>query len=1344
MNRNLFNGLSLMYCAMRPLLTRPSSLVSVILCLLLITVIAPGAGHAQSTQHEIIDNQLDEFAFDPPLAILGTAGKTLQQPQHLGTHRDFASSKFAHLVVTDQHTLRTGLNSKNPGYLGVNSFRRHAGLPDGAREQGLLQLGDVNGDRRVDAIVAEQGGFKVELFSALRGHSDVSSLRPRASILGRTRLAITDIALDKRQPRVLGVLHRRSLELIDFNLPATNINRRSNTEIKIKFEGTHLAAHTVQRDTLFAVLGTSDEQHNELQVGLYRWSSEQRQLKPEANFTFTSVADLQELPVDIALANIDSDSSPEVIVLTQAFDSADGLTRSGRVRVFKTGRNNTLRLVTQLGEPGLTLRSSQFEKLNQCTLDGDVVSPVGLRISDIAAVKGRDGPGGRPEIIVAGELRNDKCELELPFVQTIQTDSRLQMRSLATAAISVQSELGFSAQPDITDLETGLFNADSLPDVALLDRANNAVIVLRQQPRPCVTFITPITHGHRGLGSITAAIGQSIPSAANSSAVPRAVWMDDFNQHLTRQVNEINVQRRQADPDSNPPTPELCPIAHMAVNGHWEQATSLGAMHHVLERALWVASAVLPTPGCFKPLVLSKPNPTPLTYWASKIWLMVPPFLPANPECVVIPGPDFATVQQVLLGAIAAGTEVIGRNLSAPASRVAASALSDTIDDAVSQARSAMDTCSGQLAIDAVGFSRGTTVTSAAMAGVDNEPLRYNADASILYLDAIDPSWGPPWQSPPLSTSPSNGDSIRPWARSGVIVGDPVVRGSGSAKISAVYAGKPDAPVPFLAGFADQLEAALDIVPLIPADFHIQRDAIGLPSGYDRSAVLASNPIGWMASATERTHGEVRADIMNSSISLLDEPESFSVDPEEDFPRASFANATHLGEFLREPRRILPDYTGWRRGQSEIDEADETRFMPNECQSDASSVVASSTVSPIASATRSTEFVFDADFNLTAGLVANARELIELNDSLPGEFKAYKLGTILNEPESAFIQNYLRTTAEIGVPPGKTSFSWNASANCRNCPRFVSSQNESRVQAFIDRFEQKVPDVDPQDSAQDLSNAVKAWNEQFVLQDNMLDHNHINFFNQTSNGGNRSDDALLHFGPKAGSITQHLSPVSRGEKRFVVRVVAKALASNAALVARVRGDRLNQRGAANADNNGDPVIVEFSADRDTVASIGHTRAYPDSLSLYGRNVSVSSVSVRQDYPVESNDRYFEVVAVPGGLDWAAARALAETRVFKGKNGKLAEFADTSAIKPLLEKLESPISVWLGAEGEAHNPDSFRWISSNTPLPPVPVQAAPVSPLDKLHNVFATSAGELRSSGERVTHHGEPIGVLIAY
>ena len=61
---------------------------------------------------------------------------------------------------------------------------------------------------------------------------------------------------------------------------------------------------------------------------------------------------------------------------------------------------------------------------------------------------------------------------------------------------------------------------------------------------------------------------------------------------LTARVAAINQARRTPDAGANPPRPELCPTAHIAVNGHWEQATSNGALGHVVGRAGWILSAL--------------------------------------------------------------------------------------------------------------------------------------------------------------------------------------------------------------------------------------------------------------------------------------------------------------------------------------------------------------------------------------------------------------------------------------------------------------------------------------------------------------------------------------------------------------------------------------------------------------------------------------------------------------------------------------------------------------------------------------------------------------------------------
>jgi hypothetical protein len=162
-------------------------------------------------------------------------------------------------------------------------------------------------------------------------------------------------------------------------------------------------------------------------------------------------------------------------------------------------------------------------------------------------------------------------------------------------------------------------NDDGLLDLAVLDHESGNVIILRQQPAPCATYITSASHGLMPKASL-----DDVP-LLDPLTDPSYSGLARFNQLLAREVVGINAERRPANGfrDNAAAGKALCPIRFIDVRGHWEKLSGEGTLLAYGGRAGWLASMYVPAPMCWAPLP-ALPAVTPVDYWASAIFLLLP------------------------------------------------------------------------------------------------------------------------------------------------------------------------------------------------------------------------------------------------------------------------------------------------------------------------------------------------------------------------------------------------------------------------------------------------------------------------------------------------------------------------------------------------------------------------------------------------------------------------------------------------------------------------------------------------------------------------------------------------
>jgi hypothetical protein len=1278
------------------------------------------------TAHQVVPNGVADFAFDPPYLI----GLPLDGPASLATRPDMAATApFNHLTVVDRNALHALPNDPQAGYVGLGASRVETALgpaPTNLRARHLLL--DLVGDRAPEALIAQPGTTEILV---VPGRSlSAAEFGDSPERVGLDRRIVDIAGMPGRGPAV-AVLDGRTVQVLVPARPATARPtfppHRAPVLAPIPDRprvagGRRIAAAAMDRGAVVVVAGDGP---SGLMLTVFRYTAGTTPTLVETgSVTLTGTAG--EAVAALALADLDGDSRPELVLASNA--DTGTANETGRLRVIRLSAQLLPQLVASSGPlavaPDRTPPAGTVCGENDG--HGTFVRITALRVADIAAAAGRSGPDGRPEIVVAGDLSPDKCDRRLPFVHVTAVGDGLALARLAEAVVWDIPNGTLVGPSAIADFDIGRFNDDALPDVALLDSGNNALILMRQQPAPCVTFITAITHGHQGTSSILAGPANVIPIQSGLETVPPVTYNDAYNADLTNRVAQINAARRTPFADND--LPELCPVAHVAVNGHWEQATVPGAFLHMVGRAGWLLGSAAPSPTCKSPLLLPNPKPTPQSFWLSGFWLLVPqPPLHPRPACIG-PLPNYGSRAQFLLAGAGFATELIGRNMSAAASRSAAADLAVALDEAVATARGAMDVCTGKVTLDAVGFSRGTGVTSTAMRSVDMRPLRYNADASLLYLDAIDPSWGPPPDPMPGATW-VNGDRIRPWARSGYVVEDPLALSAGSARVSSVFAGIPD---PVLPGPLSVLEAPFNPLPPVLSGVNVHRDVIGLPSGYDRSGTLTANG-GWFAVAPGLTHVAVRDMMLNgpggATTSPLVAPAGYvamnGITP-------SFANATHLGDFLIEPRRPVAGFAeaGWQR------DLPGPPLVPDACQP-GGGASGGATGGEATQAPRD-ELVADPDFYLAHGLVANAVELVALTGRPDSDAKEHALEQLIPETGPDYVRSFLTATAEARLPPGDGFAAWSAPAGCNNCPLVVSGSSESRLTALAGRLSAEFP------PATDPSALEAAWAAR-AAPGGTLDGAWLHLVGLIAAGGSRLDDAVLRFGAQQATIEQILAPPSRAHPRLFLRAGLRFTGPDGTISVGLSGPGLDAEKVLTAAAGGsDAAELSFEVERAAVAGPGDAL---DRLRLNGRDVEVSWVSIRPEAPLvhPATGQAYELLELRQGIDWDAARALAERRSLDGMSGRLAEFdaADPAAAADILRELGATGPVWLGATGEAGSVGDMAWLSGG-PVDGLDPDGSLLAPAEKRAFLLALPGSKLLRSGARAALEGRPIGLLVAY
>ena len=628
-----------------------------------------------------------------------------------------------------------------------------------------------------------------------------------------------------------------------------------------------------------------------------------------------------------------------------------------------------------------------------------VASPAVLRrrlitVADLGALP--DGTSdGREDVLAVVPISDRVAELHAFRDRPLPRPASPTMTP-SSPPVVITTESG---ELNIVDMAVGHFNSDDALDVVLVDAGGSRLIIVPGRPLPEATFITVSTHGHRGGCSAAGELGVELPGCApDGFPVEHVQELDDFSQALQAEIDSINLQRRLNELPSTGSSPALPPVGFIGVNGHWEDSTTDGAAAQIGGRALWIASMQVPAPTCFEnmaALMLLAQGPEvanmfffgpdfrPKEYGDAVAFMFIPSLYPITstmPDCI-IPIPNRGALARFLMAGAATLVEGWGVSRGAIGSAAASADLAAAIDFAVARARMDTQQC-GQVLVDVIGHSRGTTVMSEALRLLTTTELGYNARVSMTLLDAIDASF-----LPASGDSCGNGDSCRPWAKAGFLTGDPAVEAVGNVDLSSGFASLPSQALP--------LQPAVEITGFIALGMPlggVASHVVGLPIGHDREDFLVDEmpSLANRPSPLRRVFGgavppTTHDDFQNhfwvgtGGRGVLDRLEAGFLPVNQ----LTMRNVSALGLMLGDDARAtIPDSDGWFRTLDE-DASGELGRTPAECGGPGPLLTVeleSDLVISPAGQHLQREFVADHDFNQSRGLVRIARELEDYAD----------------------------------------------------------------------------------------------------------------------------------------------------------------------------------------------------------------------------------------------------------------------------------------------------------------------------------------------------------------------------
>jgi hypothetical protein len=796
------------------------------------------------------------------------------------------------------------------------------------------------------------------------------------------------------------------------------------------------------------------------------------------------------------------------------------------------------------------------------------------------------------------------------------------------------------------DVVVGQFNDDDLLDIAVLDRDTGNIILVRQQPQPCLAFIVSPSHG--------------LLSTERSY-----IEIARYNRQLAREIVKANGERRPNTGFRDTQTTTnaaQCPARFVDVRGNWETFSAQATDLAVAGRGLWLTSEYLVfVPISYMPTILPTPALDPIQYWGSAIYLFVYPY-------------DKMARLRFFLGALGGGVEIMGRCTAGAAGTEAAQLVNDRIRAGVAAVDDELPACDGVIYVDLIGHSRGGSVAANALQGGFGPRSNFNFDASVTLLDAIDPS--EPYGMPP-------------WIRAGHIVGDRKIRRVGNENISTFFGADSSGEILW------PLEQFTSAIPLVNQSTEwVRANVIGLPVGRDRSALDDSaNTFGAHAGPILGIrHKEFAGDpTMETAPSDPPSPSdptpngigfmwvsnddgtgnnSIAVD-RVGVPVFTTLTSTHIGAFLANPRDFDEKTAVGLNADPNFSNEDEESCFPLEracgnttvdCPGAVDDTSARQALSVDSEDHVVRELVPDFDFRVTAGVVANATDIIieepDLKAAIPDPAATDAIDFIEDVAAQQWVPGGVwRKTGTVSVTLDDNGLNLNPyfAMPGVNYASMTPTQLEAARTALEDEIKYASAS-DAQDRTLTLSTAAA----------------------RLASG----DEAAMVL--STGTIETDLFPASLAADELWVRIEFEVHSNNGKLSVDLSGPNLHESitwsGATGR------VVGEFQASRSAFETVGR-----DVINLYGINVTVYAVSVRPFAPVapSSSTSLFEYVRLDTGVTPERATSLAKRSMWDGRVGRLARLQSTTLQNQLATLVQADARGFVDAASEDGAAGTFK-------------------------------------------------------
>ncbi len=887
----------------------------------------------------------------------------------------------------------------------------------------------------------------------------------------------------------------------------------------------------------------------------------------------------------------------------------------------------------------------------------------------------------------------------------------------------------------------GYFNSDDILDAAIIDSANNQLIIMRGQPEFCATYVTAMIHGNLGETSL----GFIPPQDWNLPLDPD-LSVDVFTKEASRQTREtINAMRR---PGIRPPLVgtegrAMCPIGHIEVRGHWENQTVPGGLAVTSGRVLSLASSAVPSictdigPRTITPL----PALNPITHWLSA-------------PCLLLPA---GSAPRFIVSAVGAGFGMFGRTLSEESDLLAAGDFATEIISALSLAKEEQHFCDGHVYLDSVSVSRGSPVHNRAMRIVAmNRNSKVNTDTSATYLAAID-------------ASPFN--RMFPWTRAGYMVGNDALDTIGNELISShneTSAIGIDIPLTaFWAvvgnGFVSSIGTPGTILNFYNPSYSTATDIIGLPKGHrreDGTSVFPGYDIhpllrsGRISSFTEMNLDHASLHTNNERGYMV--PRNF-LQAAPNVPAGStFGVNGFLGQLARDPRQNenLGDLDEFS-GRSPITftnelgfhpfinptEENERVFIPQICGGNAPEQaeeenneerIRLGTEASIRNDIEVTEFIKDPSFSITRAMVRNSFLIDDdlLFNQLDKRYWA--------EPEFQFSWEQIRQIRQ------NSFVSDGVWTSIGGAPKILSSNESSPEQSLSVILNSYGAEVFPETmdvESQAAQDSLKTFSKKISDSSSADKVDLGQFFSSALDGRSDTSDAFLKL--DNSGVIQPLDAASLSKNKLYVSVSLKILADNSYLKVILKGSGIGSLEQLDRSTCtvGQTCFKRFTISRDS--SVGYKGL--DQLILKGDNVDIFSISISGNKILDVGGSFYEVVMLDNGASWEKAESEASRREVKGIAGQLASFSDVDDMFAVLAEIkDSGFLLWTGitkTEGQDIWQTSSGAQASDKLWQGVVPQLATELPG---YALLSESEGHLIGTLNRVQLESRDVGILVEY